>query len=260
MRLTSFDARDISQGTNILELEVPPALDKVYRTGITFFDDAFGGEGITPSTACLFTGTPGAGKTTMMLQLADSLTRSGHIVLFNTAEESLLQVRKVARRLELKNGFFAGADRKVEDILAHADFLRSQHPEKQLFLIIDSLATMDDGKYTSGHTNSNTAVRVMEMITDYCKSADKCYPVAFVIGHVNKEGDFAGKQQVKHTVDVHAHLFIDMSPRSQTYGERIFEIQKNRFGCNGLSYSLTLGKQGFSDIARAWDTATETRE
>lgn len=245
MRLTSFDARDIKQGTNILELEVPEALDKVYKTGISFFDDAFGGEGVTPSTACLFTGTPGAGKTTMMLQLADSLTSKGHIVLFNTAEESLLQVRKVARRLNLKHGFVAGQDRQVPDILAHADFLKKNNPNKQVFLIIDSLATMDDGKYASGHTNSNTAVRVTEMFTDYCKNKDKGYPIAFIIGHVNKDGEFAGKQQVKHTVDVHAHLYIDMMRSSTTWGERIFEIQKNRFGCNGLSYILSLGSKGF---------------
>ena len=68
-------------------------LKKRCKTGIKFIDDAFGGKGMTPSVCTLFTGTPGAGKTTLMLQLADSLTRQGHVCLFNTAEESLYQVR-----------------------------------------------------------------------------------------------------------------------------------------------------------------------
>ena len=63
-------------------------------------------------------------------------------------------------------------------------------------------------------------------------------------GQVTKSGDFAGKQQVKHTVDVHCHLFIDEAKNSETYGERLFEIQKNRFGCSGKRYILGMEKRG----------------
>ena len=83
-------------GTNILDLEVPAHLERTVHTGVKFFDDAMGGEGMTPSTAMLLTGTPGAGKTTLCLQLAETITGSGNVCLFNTGEESLFQVRKVA--------------------------------------------------------------------------------------------------------------------------------------------------------------------
>jgi len=96
-----FDNINIKLGTNILEIDVPEQLEKTYSTGMDFIDDAFGGKGMTPSTACLFTGTPGAGKTTLMMQLANAITKSGNVALFNTAEESLYQVRKVAKRLQL---------------------------------------------------------------------------------------------------------------------------------------------------------------
>ena len=64
------------------------------------------------------------------------------------------------------------------------------------------------------------------------------------IGQVTKSGDFAGKQTILHAVDVRARLFIDEEKRAETYGERIFEITKNRFGCSGRSYVLGIAKTG----------------
>ena len=228
-------------GTNILDLEVPAQLERTVRTGVKFFDDAMGGEGMTPSTALLFTGTPGAGKTTLSLQLADAITAAGNVCLFNTGEESLFQVRKVAKRLEMKNGFVAGQDTLVSDILKHGDELRKKNLGKQVFLVIDSLQTLDDGKYKDGFTNSMSQVRATEMITNWCKET---FGVAIIIGQVTKGGEFAGKQQIKHTVDAHAHLYIDDKKNSETFGERLFEVQKNRFGCSGKTFILGLEKKG----------------
>jgi predicted ATP-dependent serine protease len=105
----------ISFGTNILNLTIPDKLRERYKCDIPFIDDAFGGEGFTPSTITLFTGEPGAGKTTLMLTLADALTSSGYLCLFNTAEESLYQVKMTCERLELYNGFVAGQENYVID-------------------------------------------------------------------------------------------------------------------------------------------------
>ena len=60
MRLKTQHAT-IDRGTNILNIEVPAELKRRCKTGIKFIDDAFGGKGMTPSVATLFTGTPGAG-------------------------------------------------------------------------------------------------------------------------------------------------------------------------------------------------------
>jgi DNA repair protein RadA/Sms len=246
MKLQGLDLQDLENGTNILDLEVPPQLEIQHKTGIGFIDDVFSG-GMTPSTSCLFTGTPGAGKTTLMLQLADALTGLGHLVLFNTAEESLLQVRKIVRRLRLKNGFICGQDHLLPLALEHARYLMKKNPGKQLFMIFDSLAALDDGMYANGHTNSNTPVRVTEGIASFCKSPDEGYPIAWLIGHVNKQGDFAGKQTIKHAVDSHCHLFVDLVKASPYYGQRIFEVQKNRFGSAGNAYSLTMEEKGFTE-------------
>lgn len=233
--------KDWKRGTNILNLDVPAELEGTVRTGVGFFDEVMGGEGMTPSTSMLLSGTPGAGKTTLCLQLAESITAAGHLCLFNTAEESLFQVRKVARRLNMKAGFIAGQDHLVPALLEHADALRKANKGKQVFIIADSLQTLDDGKYKDGGTNAMSQVRATEMITNWCKAS---YGIAIIIGQVTKNGDFAGKQQIKHTVDAHAHLFIDDRKKSETYGERLLEVQKNRFGCSGKTFILGLESKG----------------
>ena len=63
----------ITFGTNILDIEVPEHLKVKFKSGLGYVDGAMGGEGFTPSAVTLFTGTPGAGKTTLMLTMAGAL-------------------------------------------------------------------------------------------------------------------------------------------------------------------------------------------
>ena len=232
--------KNFKRGTNIAAIEVPQALRDRKPVGIEWFDDAIGGEGFVPSSVMMLTGTPGAGKTTMLLQLANSITGAGHVCLYNTGEESLYQVKMVAERLRLKNGFVVGQDTLAEDLLNHADQLRKANKGKQVFILQDSLQTLDDGKY-GGSTNSMTPVRCVEMLTDWAKAN---YGIVAFIGQVTKDGDFAGKQTILHAVDVRGQLFIDEQKKSETYGERIFEVTKNRFGCSGKSYILGMERAG----------------
>jgi DNA repair protein RadA/Sms len=232
--------KGFKRGTNIADIEVPKALRDRKKVGLEWLDDAIGGEGFVPSSVMMLTGTPGAGKTTLMLQMADAITKSGHTCLYNTGEESLYQVKMVAERLGLKNGFVVGQDTMVSDLLEHADMLRKAHPHKQVFILQDSLQTLDDGKWKDG-ANSMTPVRVTEMLTDWAKTN---YGIVAFIGQVTKSGDFAGKQTILHAVDLRGQLYIDEEKRSETYGERIFEVTKNRFGCSGRSYVLGINRNG----------------
>ncbi len=233
--------KGLKRGMTISEIEVPNALRDRKKVGISWFDDAVGGEGFVPSSVMMLTGTPGAGKTTMLLQMADAITASGHVCLYNTGEESLYQVKMVAERLGLCHGFVVGQDNLVEDVLGHADMIRKMHKGKQVFILQDSLQTLDDGKYGGGHTNSMTTVRSTEMLTDWAKSN---YGIVCFIGQVTKNNDFAGKNTILHAVDLRGHIYIDEEKRSETFGERIFEVTKNRFGAAGKGYILGLEKKG----------------
>ena len=182
MRLRT-QLEEVPLGTNILNIEVPDQLRKKILTGLTYWDDSLGGQGFTPSAVTLFVGTPGAGKTTMMLELANALTRNGALVLFNTAEESLYQLKMTVDRLGLQKGFVAGQETTVPTLLDNCDKLRLAAPKKPFFLIVDSLQTLNDGKY-GDNTNSKTAERSLAMITNWCKEN---YTNAIVIGQVTKE-------------------------------------------------------------------------
>lgn len=243
---------DVPFGTNILEIEVPKQLRKKIKCGVDYIDAAFGGEGFTPSCVTLFTGTPGSGKTTMMLKIADSITKQGGVALFNTAEESLFQVKLVAERLRLKNGFHAGGETHIPTILAECDKIRKKrcNKNKPFFLIIDSLQCMDDGKYTrkdgSTHINGGSATRTLAQITAYCKEN---FCNAIVIGQVNKSGEMAGSQKLKHMVDSMMTLTIEERD-PDLRGCRVLQMIKNRFGGSGGTFFLELKKRGFKEVAR----------
>jgi DNA repair protein RadA/Sms len=236
----------LKQGTNILTIETPQQLRERRKVGISWFDDAVGGEGLVPSTVMMLTGDPGVGKTTMLMQVADSLTKQGYICLYNTGEESLYQVSMVVDRLKLKNGFICGQDIMVPKLLAHADSLRKKYPKKQIVILQDSLQTLDDGYYAdkdgnSRGTNSMTPLRCVCALTEWAKAT---YGIVGFIGQVNKNGEFNGKQALLHAVDVRARFFLDQREKSETKGERIFQVTKNRFGCSGRSYILGMSGDG----------------
>jgi len=231
----------LKRGTNINEVEVPDVLRQRKKVGISWIDDALGGDGFVPSSVMMLTGTPGAGKTTLMLQMANAITKSGHICLYNTGEESLHQVKMVSERLKLSSGFICGQDTLVDNVINHADYLKKSNPGKQIFVLQDSLQTLDDGKYGNSFTNSMTAVRSVELLTNWAKTN---YSIVGFIGQVTKSGDFSGKNTILHAVDIRGKLYIDEQKNSETYGKRIFEVTKNRFGTSGRSYILGINQSG----------------
>lgn len=232
----------VKHGTNINEIELPEHLKITHRTGITMLDTALGGEGVTPTSAILLSGGSGCGKTTLSLQWCNSWTSNDHIALFNTNEEAATQVKKTVLRLGLQDGFFIGQDRLVPKVLEHAKLLAKKFPSKRILLVLDSLQTLDDGYYANGGTNQNTQVRVAQQMIQWCKQT---HNIGVLIGQVNKNGDFAGKNMVKHAVDVHIHMFHDKAKKSPTFGERIMETQKNRYGYSGTEIVFGIdGRKG----------------
>lgn len=234
---------EVSIDTNILDIEIPKQMEKNVSTGIPHIDALCAGDGITPSTVLLLTGLPGSGKTTLELQLADAITSKGHIALVNTNEESLYQVRRTVRRLNLKNGFIPSYKAEVHELIEYADRVRQKYTNKQMFLFVDSLQTIeyDTGKAGRPLGQQNAAVESTYELASWAK---KNYTIVFLIGQVTKDGTFAGKQETKHAVDVHVSLNIDTDRKSETYGERVIEIEKNRFGTAGIYLSYRIASEG----------------
>ena len=234
-------------GVNILDIEVPKALRTKVKTGLDYVDGAFGGLGLTPSSAVMFTGTPGSGKTTMMLAMCDSLAARGVTVVFNTAEESLFQIKLVAERLKLANGFAVGEEEMVPVLIEKCEALRLKNPDKPFVLVVDSLQAVNDGKWGPGQTNGKSPERALGMLTDWCKETNA---IAIVVGQVGKDGKFSGKNTLKHMVDAMIELSVEQDARSELYGCRVLETSKNRFGGAGHKFFLDLKASGFRTLAK----------
>ena len=246
MEIKNIKIEDVAFGSSIQEITVPDALKKRIPCGLDYFQAILGGEGFTPSAVTLFTGMPGAGKTTMMLSLANALQRRGAEVVFNTAEESLYQIKMTCDRLKLKQPFKVGGETRVPVLLEGCDKLREAAPGRPFFLIVDSLQCLDDGKFNTGRITTATAERALSLLTSYAKE-HACNII--VIGQVTKDGKMSGSNKLKHMVDAHIHLSIEVKDEDLK-GCRILETQKNRFGGAGHIVFLDLLRQGFREVAR----------
>jgi len=236
---------EVSTKTNILDIELPTQLESAVSTGWDHFDALCAGDGMIPSTVAILTGLPGSGKTTFAIQLADSITGTGNLALYNTCEESIYQVRRTAKRMNLKHGFIPSYFSEVSDILKYADQIRAENPGKQLFLFVDSLQTVEcnevDSKTNKVYSQQAQVIQSAWRLAEWSK---KNYTNAIVIGQVTKDGTFAGKQEVKHAVDMHISLHLDTDRRSETYGDRVAMVEKNRFGSGGLYFPYEVTSSG----------------
>ena len=202
--------------------------------------------GLTPSTVTLFTGTSGAGKSTMTQLIADGLTANGCYVVVVLGEESPYQSRMTSQRLNLRNGYKVVTETHLPTLMP---WLRktqaSLAPGKRMVIIADSLQTLNDGKYGEDLVNSKTDVRSLQIITEFCKETASS---SIVVGQVNKAGKMAGSNKLKHMVDVHVHLSIEEKDEDLK-GCRMLEVTKNRFGFSGSVTYLKLENWGFQCVA-----------
>ncbi len=235
---------EIDNKTNILDIDVPAEMEHNIPIGMRVIDRMFAGDGVTPSTVAMLTGMPGAGKSTLAMQIADSITKSGNIALYNTGEESLYQVRRTTKRLNLNNGFYVGYNRSVQEVIKHVKSLQKANPGKSVFLFQDSLQTLEldreEGQRGRPLSGAKAQFLSLAVITEWAKAT---YGVAFIIGQVNKKGEFSGKNEIKHAIDCHLHLGYVIDDRTG-HETACAEMQKNRFGIGNLYYYFDLTEAG----------------
>jgi len=211
-------------------INVPKKYFERISTGIALLDEVFGGPdlpGILPGASLLFTGFPGAGKSTMALQLADLIqTHSGKSVLYNVGEENRYMVKMAADRLGLRQNFCVSA---FDDVLELTEYCSSNNID---VLFQDSIQTLK-------HDELN-GLKLLKTLGNKLAAFAGCSgTTCFIIGHITKSGEFAGPMNIKHALDVHCHLSLD----KETNG-RVFELTKNRFGPAFQRYEFLLSADG----------------
>lgn len=244
LNLTKKSKTILNDKTNILDVKIPPEMFLRHGSSLGWVNDAFAG-GFAPTQILMLTGDAGAGKTTLVLELANSLTAMGHKVLYNSKEESIDQIAAKCKQLNLKSGFTPSDHQRVPELLEQADRMMKEIKDKKkqhFFLFQDSLPTLDDGFYKDGAMNSRTPMRACIKLAEWVKASAA---TVLFINHVNKDGTFVGKNTVKHAIDAHASLRADKKT-----GYRHFVVEKNRFGANDDTFILTLGVTGLTLVRK----------
>ncbi len=173
------------------------------------------GGGIVPGSLVLFGGEPGIGKSTLMLQLA--LTLKNLKVLYVSGEESELQIRMRAERINTQNPqCFILSETNTQNIFTQIEALEPD------LVIIDSIQTLHTS-YIESSPGSVSQVR--ECAGELMKFAKESATPVFLIGHITKEGSLAGPKVLEHMVDTVLQFEGD-----RNYVYRLLRTTKNRFG------------------------------
>lgn len=187
------------------------------------FNRVLGG-GIVPGSVALLGGEPGVGKSTMLLQIAQSLHEGGRRVLYVTGEESAQQIKIRADRLgssfapseSLDGDIYVLPESDLECILSVVEGVRPTD------IIVDSVQTICSQALASAPGSVSQVRHVAVQFLNLAKGRQ--VPV-FLIGHVTKDGSIAGPKTLEHVVDV--VLYFE---GERHHNHRIIRAVKNRFG------------------------------
>ena len=226
------------------------AQTKVERlaTGIREFDRVLGG-GVVPGSLVLLGGTPGIGKSTILLDAGLRFAQRNIKVLYVSGEESEEQTAMRAVRL----GGAQASDRLLIMTATDLDAILTQANNiKPQLLIIDSIQTMYNPEL---QTAAGSVGQVRECTAKLLQFAKTSGIAVMVIGHVTKDGTIAGPRLLEHMVDVVLQFEGDRS-----YSFRVLRALKNRFGSTNESGIFSMEAGGLQEVANPAGLFLESRE
>lgn len=184
-------------------------------TGNRELDRVLGG-GLVQGSLVLVGGDPGIGKSTLLLQICQSLGQS-HTVLYVSGEESESQIKIRADRLGISTeNLLLLSETNLDNAVFQAGNV------KPAVMIVDSIQTMFRPDVTSA---PGSVGQVREATHVLMRLAKEQNIAVFIVGHVTKEGSIAGPRLLEHMVD--CVLYFE-GERQQSY--RVLRTVKNRFG------------------------------
>lgn len=202
-------------------------------TGIKELDRVLGG-GIVPGSLVLVGGDPGIGKSTLLLQVCQNLSREKRL-LYISGEESLAQIKLRANRMgEFHENLKLLCETNLETIRT---VIENQRPE---MVIIDSIQTMYSEEVTSA---PGSVSQVRESTNVFMQLAKGLGISIFIVGHVTKEGTVAGPRVLEHMVDTVLYFEGD---RHASY--RILRGVKNRFGSTNEIGVFEMRQNGLVEV------------
>ena len=204
-------------------------------TGIGELNRVLGG-GLVPGSLVLISGEPGIGKSTIIIQAAANIAKSGKKVLYVSGEESEEQIKMRCDRVcgEMESGLFVLAETNMESIVSACENL------EPAFLIIDSIQTM----YTMDLDSVPGSVSQVRACGNMLMNIGKSWNIpVFIVAHVTKSGDLAGPKIVEHLVD----CVLNFSGE-RDHELRVLRAYKNRFGTTSEIGAFKMEEEGLVEI------------
>lgn len=237
-RKSSFASQ--SQSTSVGRLG-PSLLSRIethkverMTTGISEFDRVLGG-GVVPGSLVLIGGSPGIGKSTLLIEAAVHLAKLQGSGIYISGEESSEQIKLRADRLKLEGEELQLA--AETDLLQIEAYIRNNKPA---FAVIDSIQTT---AHPGVESAPGTLTQVRESATLLQRVAKEEGVAIFLVGHVNKEGNLAGPRALEHIVD--AVLQLEGDEHGQY---RLLRAAKNRFGSTNELGVFEMTEQGMKSV------------
>jgi DNA repair protein RadA/Sms len=209
------DSRMSPRKTAVLFGDVTKSTENRFLTGLGELDRVLGG-GAVKGSLVLVGGTPGIGKSTLLMQMCSHFITDKSI-LYVTGEESEQQLKLRAERLGVDlSGMYLLAETNMDSVMRDCERIKPD------VLVIDSIQTLYDEEMSS---TPGSIGQVKECTMQLMRFAKSSGTTVFIIGHVNKEGAIAGPRVLEHMVD--CVLYFEGSRNSN---HRIIRASKNRFG------------------------------
>jgi len=204
------------------------------KTRIAEFDRVLGG-GIVDGSLILIGGDPGIGKSTLMLQVLSSLSKTGKKCLYVSGEESVRQLSMRGKRLDSQGeSLFVVAETDLDSILAMVKLTTYDA------LVIDSIQTVFHPDVSS---TPGSVTQIREAAMQFMKLAKTTGLPIFLVGHVTKIGAIAGPRIMEHMVDTVLYFEGDKS-----HVFRILRAVKNRFGSTNEIGVFEMNERGLTQV------------
>jgi len=214
--------------------EVRSSAAERFSSGIDELDRVLGG-GIVPGSLVLVGGEPGIGKSTLLLQVLDSVAADRPALLV-CGEESAAQVKMRAERICRGAGNI--------DVLAETELelvIQAVAAARPALVVVDSVQTLYSDDFTSA---PGSVSQVREAAGRFLRLAKDTGAAVFLVGHVTKEGAIAGPRVLEHMVDTVLQFEGD---RYRFY--RTLRAAKNRFGSTNELGIFEMTGSGLKTVA-----------
>ena len=227
--------REAREAEAVTLSSIPADADERLKSGIEELDRVLGG-GIVSGSLVLVGGDPGIGKSTLLLQVCQNISRTEQKILYISGEESLRQIKLRANRMgEFSEWLLLLCETNL-------DIIRSViEREKPKLVIIDSIQTMYNEEVSSA---PGSVSQVRESTNTFMQLAKGLNISIFIVGHVTKEGTVAGPRVLEHMVDTVLYFEGD---RHASY--RILRGVKNRFGSTNEIGVFEMRESGLEEVA-----------